>query len=139
MDEVIKAISVKFGLPEATVRSGVRILLNAIKQKAGGTDFEKFIVLIPGAQQIMAEAAAPSQESASGLLGGLLGSAGGLLGGQAGEAAKVMGALQSAGISTDKAIPFAKEFLQEAQKAVGPEVTASLLERLPMLKGLINS
>jgi len=136
MDQIISAISAKLGLPEAIVRQGVGILLNFVKQKASGTEFEKFAALIPGTTATMS-AAGPATDG-GGLIGSLLGAAGGLLGGQAGDLAKVVGALQGAGISPDKAAPFAGEFFEQAKSVAGPEVVSQLLASIPALTEILN-
>lgn len=129
MDQIIKALSIKFNLPESTVRSGVGILLNFLKKQAAGSQFEKLLANLPGAQAMMASA--PSPGSGSGLLSGLLG-------GNLGGAAEALGALQKAGIPLDKAAPLAGEFLTQARQAAGPETVNALLEQIPVLKSFLS-
>ncbi|MEX1117573.1 MAG: hypothetical protein WEB60_02150 [Terrimicrobiaceae bacterium] len=138
MDEIIKNISLKLNLPESVVRQGVGIILSFVKQKAVGTQFEKFIALLPGASGVLASAPSASDTSGGGLLGGLLGKAGGLLGGNLGAAAGAIGAMQSAGIPMDKAAPLAGEFFDQAKAVAGPETVAALLEEIPALKALLT-
>jgi hypothetical protein len=135
MDQIIRTLSAKLGLPEVVVRQGVGILLNFLKQKAAGTEFEKFAAMLPGSADVMN--AAPA-EGGGGLLGGLLGAAGGLLGGQAGDLAKVVGSLQGAGISPDKAAPFAGEFFEQAKAVAGPELVSQILASVPGLSEALN-
>jgi hypothetical protein len=139
MEQIIKSLSAKLNLPESVVRSGVGILLNFIKQKAVGTEFEKFAAMIPGADSTMAAAPGPGEGGeAGGLLGGLLGKAGGLLGGNLGGAAEALGSLQKAGIPMDKAIPLASGFFEQAKEVAGPETVNELLEQIPALKSLLG-
>ncbi len=134
MDEIIKNISLKLNLPESVVRQGVGIILTFVKQKAAGTQFERFIALLPGASGVLASAPSPSGTAGGGLLGGLLGK----MGGNLGAAAEAMGALQSAGIPIDKAAPLASEFFDQAKTVAGPEAVAALLEQIPALKALLT-
>jgi hypothetical protein len=136
MDQIIQAISAKLNLPESTVRSGLGIILNFVKQKAAGTQFEQFLAAVPGSAAIMS--GAPAADG-GGLLGGLLGKAGGLLGGDLAGAAGALGALQQAGIPMDKAGPLASEFFEQAKTVAGPDVVSSLLQQLPALQALLGS
>ncbi|MFZ4598096.1 MAG: DUF2780 domain-containing protein [Terrimicrobiaceae bacterium] len=138
MEQIIQAISAKLNLPESVVRSGVGIILNFVKQKAAGTQFEQFLAAVPGADGILADA--PTGDGgAAGLLGGLLGKAGGLLGGDLGGAASALAALQQAGIPMDKAAPLASEFFEQAKAAAGPETVNSLVEGIPALQAFLGS
>lgn len=138
MEEIIKNISLKLNLPESVVRQGVGIILSFVKQKAAGTQFERFIALLPGASGVLASAPSSSGSAGGGLLGGILGKAGGLMGGNLGAAAEAMGALQRAGIPIDKAAPLASEFFNQAKAVAGPESVAALLEQIPALKSLLT-
>lgn len=138
MDEIIKAISQKVNLPESVVRQGVGIVLNFVKQRSVGTQFEQLMKMIPGAGELVAGAAPEGSSEPGGLLGGLLGKAGGLLGGDLGAAAGALGALQGAGIPVEKAGPLASEFFEQAKTVAGPEAVNALLEQLPALKSLVG-
>ncbi len=134
MDEIIKNISLKLNLPESVVRQGVGIILNFVKQKAAGTQFEHFIALLPGASGVLANAPTSSSSAGGGLLGGLLGK----MGGNLSAAAEAVGALQNAGIPIDKAAPLASEFFDQAKAVAGPESVAALLDQIPALKSLLS-
>lgn len=131
MDEIIKALSQKLNLPEESIRSGIATILRFLKERAAGTEFEKFVSAIPGADNLAASAAAAPSGGASGLLGGLLGNMGGL--------AEAAAALQKAGIPIDKAAPLASGFLDEARSVVGPEKVDALLAQVPALKALLST
>lgn len=137
MEQIIQAISAKLNLPESSVRSGIGIILKFLKEKSAGTEFEKFLALLPGAEAILAAAPAAGGE-AGGVLGGILGKAGGLLGGDLGGAASALAALQGAGIPVDKAAPLAGEFFEQARSAVGPDVVAQILNEVPALKSFLG-
>ena len=139
MEQIIKSLSAQLNLPESAVRAGVGILLNFLKEKSTGTEFEKFVALIPGATAVMASVPAPGEGGgAGGLLGGLLGKASGLLGENLGGAAEAIGALQKAGIPLDKAIPLASGFLDQAKEVAGPETVSALLKQIPALASLLG-
>jgi Protein of unknown function VcgC/VcgE (DUF2780) len=138
MDQIIAAISKNLNLPESAVRSGIGILLNFIKQKAAGSEFEKFVAFLPGANQVMASAPAPnSGGEGGGFFSGLLGKAGGLLGGNLAGTAEAFGAMEQAGVPRDKAAPLVNEFLEHAKKLVDPQTVESLVEQVPALKSLL--
>ncbi|MFZ4774211.1 MAG: DUF2780 domain-containing protein [Terrimicrobiaceae bacterium] len=134
MNEIITLISTKLGLPESTVSSAIGVLLNLVKEKTSGTEFEKFVHLVPGSAELLAQAP-QAAASASGGLGGLLG----MLGGQAADLAKASAALQQAGVPADKIIPLAKEFFEKARAVAGPEVMDEISQGFPMLKTLLKS
>lgn len=137
MDQIITALSQKLNLPEATVRSGVGILLNFIRQKAGGPQFDALVGLLPGASELMS--AAPAAEAGGGgLLGGLLSQAGGLLGKDLSGAAEAAGALQGAGIPLDKAGPLASGFFDQAKGVAGDDAVNAVLKNLPALASLLG-
>jgi len=46
-NEIIQFLSQKLNLPEDVVRSAAGVLLNFIKQKATGSQFESFVGLLP--------------------------------------------------------------------------------------------
>lgn len=136
MDQIIQSLSAKLNLPEAVVRSGLGILLNFIKQRASGTQFEHFVALLPGATGLMSSSTAGG--SSGGLLGGLLQKAGGLLGGNLGDVTEALGAMQQAGVPLEKAGPLAGEFFEQAKQTVGPETVEGLLSQIPALKSLLG-
>lgn len=139
MEQIIKAISAKLNLPEGVVRSGAGILLNFIKQKAAGSQFETLLNLLPGASSLMASSTTPGAPTGGGgLLGGILGKAGSMLGGQTGEAAAVVGALSDAGVSPDKAAPFASEFLEQIKSVAGPDMVNDVMSKIPALQSLLG-
>ena len=134
MNDLIQSLCEKLALPETTVRSAIGVLLNLMREKTSGTEFEKFVSLIPGSQELISQVPLAAAE-ASGGLGGLLG----MLGGQAADLAKASSALQSAGVPADKILPLAKEFFEKAQEAVGPEVIGEMSKNFPILKTLLKS
>jgi Protein of unknown function VcgC/VcgE (DUF2780) len=136
MNQIIQAISQKLGLPEGVVRTGITILLNFIKKKAEGTQYQAFLNSIPGLNDL-ANAQAPEGESSGGL-GGLLGSLSSVFGGQGAEVTKALGAFEAAGIKPDQVPPFVKTFFDQAKQIAGPGEVDKLLSNLPALSKLLG-
>jgi hypothetical protein len=136
MSPTITELSMKLGLSEETVKSGMAALLGLLKERASEADFEKILGLIPGGEQIFSGTASVS--SGAGMLGGLLGSAGGFLGGQAGDAVKALSAFQRAGVPVDKIAPFAQAFFDLVRKSGGEEVIGNISESIPALKAILG-
>lgn len=134
MNEMIKLLSEKLGLPESTISSAIGVLLNLLKEKIPGAEFEKFITLVPGAAELVARAPKAAMDAGSGL-GGLLG----MLGGQAADLAKASAALQQAGVPTEKIMPLAKAFFEKAREVAGPETIDEISRNFPLLKTLLKS
>jgi hypothetical protein len=65
--------------------------------KSTGSQFESFIGLLPGANELMVSSAGTGTTGGGGLLSGLIGAAGDLIGDQSAEAAKAVSALEQAG------------------------------------------
>lgn len=133
MNDIIKTLAEKLAMPEATVRSAVGVILNLLKEKATGAEFEKFVNLIPGSAELISQVPRAAAETAGGL-GGLLG----MLGGQAADLAKASSALQQAGVPADKIMPLATEFFEKARESVGPEMIGDLSRSFPILKTLLK-
>jgi hypothetical protein len=138
MEKIIQSISQKLNIPESSVRSGLQVLLQFIRDKSKGTQIEPLLEKIPGAQMLL-NTPMEAPAGSPGLLGGLLGSAGSMFGGQAGDIAKVTGRLQEAGIDMTKIMPFVETFVDQARDALGPDVMKQIYEQIPALKTLDKS
>ena len=137
MNQIIQAISQKLGLPEGVVRMGITVLLNFIKQKAEGTQYQAFLNLIPGLNDL-ANAQAPAPQS-GGFVGELLGNLSSILGGQGGDAAKTLGSFEAAGIKPEQVPPFVKTFIDEAKQVAGPGEVDKLISCVPALSKLLGT
>src|SRR5215469_5007999 len=136
MDQIVTAIAQKLGIPEAVVRSGLGILLNFLKQKAGGSEFGALLNMIPGASEL---ANAPAPDAAGGgsnVLGNLIGSVSSLFGGQTADVGKAVAGLENAGIKTEQIAPFVESFIGEAKKVAGEDNVNNLLSSVPALANL---
>jgi hypothetical protein len=134
MDQIVTAIAQKLGIPEAVVRSGLAVLLNFLKQKAGESEAGALLNQIPGANDL---ANAPTPDAGGGnLLGNLIGSVSSLFGGQAADVGKVVAGLENAGLQTELIPPFVESFIEEAKKFVGEDTVNNLLASVPALANL---
>ena len=134
MDQIVTAIAQKLGIPEAVVRSGLGVLLNFLKQKAGGSEFGALLNMIPGASDL---ANAPASDAGGGnVLGNLIGSVSSLFGGQTADIGKAVAGLENAGIKTEQIAPFVESFIGEAKKVAGEDTVNNLLSSVPALANL---
>ena len=137
MDQIVTAIAQKLGIPEAVVRSGLAVLLNFLKQKAGGSEVGALLNQIPGANDLANNAPAPDSGGGN-LLGNLIGSVSSMFGGQAADIGKVVAGLENAGLQTDLIPPFVENFIGEAKKVAGEDTVNSVLSSVPALAGLVK-
>ena len=134
MNDIIKLLSENLALPESTIRNGIGVLLNLLREKTPEAEFEKFLNLVPGSAELVSQIP-QAAVSATGGLGGLLG----MLGGQTADLAKASAALQQAGVPADKIIPLATEFFVKAREVAGPEVIGDLARNFPILRTLLKT
>lgn len=140
MNQLVSGISEKLGLPTETVAKAIAAILNFVKDKSQGTEFESLLKALPGADELMSQGASTAGEGGQvvgGLLGGLFEKAGAFLGGDAGDLAGVMSGLQKSGVPMDKMAPLVTEFLAQAEKLAGPEAVESAVSSIPGLKDLL--
>jgi hypothetical protein len=136
MDQIVTAIAQKLGIPEAVVRSGLGVLLNFLKQKAGGSELGAVLNMIPGANDL-ANAPAPDASGGGGnMLGNLIGGVSSLFGGQTADIGKAVAGLENAGIKTEQIAPFVESFIGEAKKIAGEDNVNNLLSSVPALANL---
>jgi hypothetical protein len=137
MDQIVTAIAQKLGIPEAVVRSGLGVLLNFLKEKAGGSEVGTLLNQIPGANDLANNAPAPDSGGGN-LLGNLIGSVSSMFGGQAADIGKVVAGLENAGLQTDLIPPFVESFIGEAKKVAGEDTVNNVLSSVPALAGLVK-
>lgn len=134
MNDLIKSLSEKLGLPESTITSAVGSLMTLLKEKLPGADFEKLAASFPGLISQVSSTASASASGGATRLSGLIG----LIAGQAGDLAKVTASLQEAGVPAEKILPLVQGFIEKAREVAGPETIAQIAESFPMLKGLLG-
>ena len=135
MDQIVSAIAQKLGIPDAVVRSGLTIVLNFLKQKAGGSEFGALLNMIPGASDL-ANAPAPDAGGGGNFLGNLIGSVSSMFGGQTAEVGKAVAGLENAGLKTEQIAPFVETFIGEAKKIAGEDTVNKVLASVPALANL---
>jgi hypothetical protein len=135
MDQIVSAIAQKLGIPEAVVRSGLTIVLNFLKQKAGGSEFGALLNMIPGASDL-ANAPAPDAGGGGNFLGNLIGSVSSMFGGQTADVGKAVAGLENAGLKTEQIAPFVETFIGEAKKIAGEDTVNKVLASVPALANL---
>src|SRR5260221_14722252 len=103
MDQIVSAIAQKLGIPEAVVRSGLTVVLNFLKQKAGGSEFGALLNMIPGASDL---ANAPVPDAGGGnLFANFFGGVSPMVGGQTADIWKTQPALEKHGLKTQQIDP----------------------------------
>jgi hypothetical protein len=135
MDQIVSAIAQKLGIPEAVVRSGLSVVLNFLKQKAGGTEFGALLNMIPGANDL-ANAPAPDAGGGGNLFANLIGGVSSMFGGQAADVGKAVASLENAGLKTEQIAPFVQTFIGEAKKVAGEDTVNNVLASVPALANL---
>jgi hypothetical protein len=134
MDQIVSAIAQKLGIPEAVVRSGLTVVLNFLKQKAGGSEFGALLNMIPGASDL---ANAPVPDAGGGnVFANLIGSVSSMFGGQTADIGKTVASLENAGLKTEQIAPFLQTFVGEAKKIAGEDTVNNVLASVPGLANL---
>src|SRR4051794_9623860 len=115
MDEILRQLAERLGIPTDQAAVGAGSLLNLIREHASQLDFEQLLRAVPEASNWMGTAASAAQGGRPAAGGGLLGEIGGLIGSLTGGATGGMGSLLSAlahsGLSPDKLTQFVPELL----------------------------
>jgi hypothetical protein len=130
MDQIVSAIAQKLGIPEAVVRSGLTVVLNFLKQKAGGSEFGALLNMIPGASDL---ANAPVPDAGG---GNLFANVSSMFGGQTADIGKTVASLENAGLKTEQIAPFVQTFVGEAKKIAGEDTVNNVLASVPGLANL---
>ncbi|MFO0833084.1 MAG: DUF2780 domain-containing protein [Phycisphaerales bacterium] len=155
MQDFINMAVKQLGISDGQAKSATGGLLNMVQQHAGGADFSKLLGNLPGAGDLMQQAAGAAGGGGGGLggaLGGLMGgNKGGGLGGLAamassalgkesgaGQVAGVVAMLSNSGISADKAGGFLRLFTDYLGSKGGGDVVKTLLSKAPQLQQLMG-
>src|SRR5258708_19608417 len=105
MEKIVSAIVQKLGIPETVVRSGLAVVLNFLKQKAGGSEFGALLNMIPGASDL-ANAPAPDAGGGGNLFANLIGGVSSMFRAQAADVGKPVASLENPGLTPDPISPF---------------------------------
>ncbi len=134
VEEYITSLAEKLGLPESVAKIATAKLLQYIKAQMGDS-FGGWVSMIPGAKELLDSDGGDAEPAGGGgMFGGLAKAAGGLLGGEAGEGLELMGELDSAGVSADKAPGMLQHFTDMVQKQAGDDGIQKLAAQIPALK-----
>jgi len=137
MQQLITNIVTKVGIDEDTARTAVGIILNMFAKEAPADKVDDLMNAMPGAQEVMAKAAAAdAAEDAGDNDTGMLGGLGSMVSGALGGVSPMMGALsqmQEQGMSVDQAKQVGQEFVGYAREQVGDEKVKELASSIPGL------
>lgn len=142
MDELIQQLTSKLGIDASTANAATGKAMALVKQHAGDDLFAKISGAIPGAGEAAVEAEVETGDGGAsaggGLLGSLTGMASGLLGDKAGDALGMAASLKATGLNTDQFGGFASTLVDFLRDKVGDDVMKQILDKVPMLKGLLG-
>ncbi len=125
MNHVISALAVKLTIDKSLVRKAVGMVLALLRKQGDKIAVDELFEKLPGASDL-AEQYADSNRAGS--IGGMLG---GLMGGGAGEAMKLVGALQSEGLSTGQIKAIVAGLLDHAKAEAGEELVRRAVNAIP--------
>jgi hypothetical protein len=147
MDEILRQLSARLGIPLDLAESGAGALLSFIRENASQIDFQELLKSVPEAAAWMgrAPAAAGTADNTSGNasantadIGGLLGQAMGILGGFGGSAAGILTTLSRLGLRPATALRFVPELLGLLQGKAGGDLIGRLAGSVPFLKDFLG-
>lgn len=128
MDDILRELSSRLGIPLDQAQSGAAAVLNFIRENASQIDFQQLLQSVPEAAAWMGGTPASGGATES---GGLLGQAMGLLGSFGGSAAGILTALSRSGLSPEAATRFVPELLGLLQGRTGGDLFARLAGSIP--------
>ena len=131
MDEIIKVVSERLGVPESVARDAIKVLLEFARKRAGGTKLEKLLMEMPGVSSLLGTTT-PAEAGRSSEVGALVA-------GSLADLAKAFFALRSVGLRSSQIRPFVETFLEKAREIAGPETIEEILRQIPALKAFLKS
>jgi hypothetical protein len=125
------------GITEQTAQGAAGGILQTIKGKVSGGDFQQLLGGLEGAEGLLGQAPqAEGQKGGGGILGKVIGAAASAFGGKGGSALNLAGLLAGAGLSADKLGPFVSLFMNFAKQHLDSGLVSRLLGQLPDLQNL---
>ena len=127
MDELISRLTQAVGIDESTAQSAIGIIFNFLTKEGPDDVVSQVMAAIPGAQELLQQAA----EGGDGGGGGLMGAIGGLVGGGG-----IMGAAQElmgTGLDMGQIQNVTQEVIGFAREKAGDETVAQLVSAIPGL------
>ncbi|HEY7862225.1 MAG TPA: DUF2780 domain-containing protein [Thermoanaerobaculia bacterium] len=135
IQDFIRLASSNLQLNEKTARSATGVLLDVIQQKLAVSDFQNLMSQLPGAADLVGQAASGAAGKAGGgLLGGVMKAAGSMLGGKVGTAVGLAAAMQGTGLDVEKIGGFVAQFVAFARKNVSADLVSRMLKSVPDLE-----
>ena len=125
MEQLISQLASQFGIDEALAHKAVGMVLSLLQNQGDAGAVSELFEKLPGAGDLAAQYA----DGGSG--GGIGGMLGGLMGGGAGEAMKLVGALQSDGLSMDQIKGIGGGLLEHAKQEGGEDLVRRAVEGIP--------
>ena len=125
MDQIILQLAAKFGIDEALAQKAVGMILNLLQSQGDGNAVAELFDKLPGASELAAQGG--GEQSG----GGLSGMLGGLMSGGTGEAMKLVGALQSEGLSMDQIKGLGSGLLDHAKAEAGEDLVRQAVSNIP--------
>lgn len=133
MEEIIESISSRLGIPAASTRNAVKVILQFARDQMNPADFEQLVSRIPNAAGLIAELGPQTATETQG--GGLMGGLSALLGG---PAAQILAKLQATGVPSSQLVPLVQAFLDKAREEGAGDAVDALLAKLPALRAFVK-
>ena len=138
MDELIEKLTSNLGIDADVAKGATGKAMALLKDQVGDDLFSRVRDAIPGADEAAETGAQEEEQDGGGMLGSLAGMASGLLGEKAGSAVELGSMLSSSGLDTSKFGGFASTIIEFLKDKLGDEVLDQILERVPVLKNLVD-
>jgi hypothetical protein len=129
LDEIIKVVSERLGVPESVAREAIKVLLEFARKRSAGTKLEKLLMEMPGVSSLLGETSLP---------GGRHSEVGALVAGSVADIAKAFFDLRAAGLRSSQIRPFVETFFEKAREIAGPETIEEILRQVPALKTFLK-
>lgn len=126
MEQLISQLASRFGIDEALAHKAVGMLLSLLQKQGDGAAVSELFEKLPGAGDLATQYA-----DGGGGGGGIGGMLGGLMGGGAGEAMKLVGSLQSDGLSMDQIKGIGGGLLEHAKQEAGEDLVRRAVDGIP--------
>jgi hypothetical protein len=131
MNEMITRVAEAAGLDAATAEKAIGMVLNFLQQHAPEGAVAQLMAVIPGAQDMLNNAA-PSEGG-----GGLMGMLGGLMGGSTGGVMALGQQLMSEGLSMEQIKALGSELFSHGREQAGEDVMGEITASVPGLNQFV--
>jgi hypothetical protein len=126
LDEIIKVVSERLGVPESVAREAIKVLLEFARKRSAGTKLEKLLMEMPGVSSLLGETTS--------LPGGRHSEVGALVAGSVADIAKAFFDLRAAGLRSSQIRPF----FEKAREIAGPETIEEIPRQVLALKTFLK-